>query len=256
MLDSIQGRVYTVTGAASGIGQATAVLLAELGAAGIALSDVNEGGLQKTAQLCSKFPSTKITTETLDVSNDEATRQWIENTVTEFGRLDGCANVAGIAGGDGGTTTATINQQDWDRMIGVNLSGVMYCMRPQLQHLRRPGGAVVNVASTAGLHGLPKSAAYSASKHGVIGLSASAAGEFGRAGIRIKTVCPGPIDTKIFRDGEAKGLFDANVMGGSTLLGRMGQPREVANIIVFLLSDSASYVTGAHWTVDGGYTAC
>ncbi|OIW32571.1 NAD(P)-binding protein [Coniochaeta ligniaria NRRL 30616] len=256
MFDTIKGKVYTVTGAASGIGRETAVLLAELGAAGVALSDVNEAGLQATAQLCSKFPSTTVTTQTLDVSNDQAVSEWIKNTVKEHGRLDGCANVAGIAGGSDDTTTATIEQRDWDRMIGVNLSGIMYCMRQQLQHLPQPGGVIVNVASTAGLHGLPKSAAYSASKHGVVGLTASAAGEFGRAGVRINSVCPGPIDTQIFRDGEAKGLFDSNVMGGATLLGRMGKPREVAYVLVFLLSDAASYVTGAHWTVDGGYTAC
>jgi len=169
--------------------------------------------------------------------------------------LDGAANVAGIAGGDGDTTVQTIVQRDWDRMIGVNLSGVMNCMRSQLAHIAKPGGSIVNVASTAGIHGLPKSAAYSASKHGVIGLTTSASGEFGRAGVRINAVLPGPIDTRIFRDGEAKGLFDGDVMGGATQLGRMGKAEEVANVIIFLLSDSASYVTGARWTVDGGYTA-
>ncbi|KAK6064910.1 3-oxoacyl-(acyl-carrier-protein) reductase [Seiridium cupressi] len=261
MLDSIQGKFYTVTGAASGIGQATAIQLAELGAAGISISDINENGLQTTSQLCSKYSSTRIITQKLDVSDNDAVSQWIETTVKEFGRLDGCANVAGIAGGESDTTTATIEQKDWDRTIAVNLSGMMYCMRQQLRHLPQPGGAIVNVSSASGLRGLPKSASYSASKHAVIGLSASAAGEFGKVGVRVNAVCPaaderGPVDTKIFRDGETRGVFSADVMSRATLLERMGQASEVANVLIFLLSDAASFVTGAHWAVDGGYTAC
>ncbi|OCK81381.1 putative short chain dehydrogenase/ reductase [Lepidopterella palustris CBS 459.81] len=254
MAMNLHGKNFTVTGAASGIGRATAILLAELGAAGVAISDVNEVGLKETEEICLKF-GTKITARKLDVSDADAVSSWIADTVSEFGKLDGAANVAGIAGGDGTTTVQTIVQRDWDRMMGVNLNGVMYCMRSQLEHIAKPGGSIVNVASTAGIHGLPKSAAYSASKHGVIGLTRSAAGEFGRAGVRINSVLPGPIDTRIFREGEEKGLFDAKVMGGATQLGRMGRAEEVANVIAFLLSDSSSYVTGARWTVDGGYTA-
>jgi len=211
--------------------------------------------LKDTQARAQKF-GTKITIRKVDVRKAEEVDKWIEDSVAEFGRLDGAANVAGVAGGDGDTTVQTIVQKDWDFIMHVNLYGVMHCMRAQLGKIAKPGGSIVNVSSTAGVHGLPKSAAYSSSKYGVIGLTESAAGEFGKAGIRINALLPGPIDTRIFRDGEAKGLFDAEVMGGGTLLGRMGQAEEVAKVLVFLLSDDASYVTGAHWTVDGGYTAC
>lgn len=143
----------------------------------------------------------------------------------------------------------------WDKTIGVNLTGLMACMRAELQYLPKPGGAIVNVASTAGIRGLPGSSTYSASKFGVIGLTQSAAGEFGQSGIRINAVLPGPIDTAIFRDGEKKGLFDSKIMGGSTFFNRMGQAAEVANVLAFLLSSDSSFVTGAAWPVDGGYTA-
>ncbi|KAI9839495.1 MAG: hypothetical protein M1819_002120 [Sarea resinae] len=270
----MEGRVYTVTGAASGIGQATAVRLAELGAAGVAISDVNEAGLKTTEELCKKYaPKAKVTIRKLDVRINEDVEKWIEDTYAEFGRLDGAANVAGVAGGEGDTTVETIvsgkgsksvrdganvqvqRQKDWEFIMNINLTGVMQCMRAQLAKITKPGGSIVNVSSTSGIHGLPHSAAYAASKHGVIGLTSSAAGEFGKKGVRINSLLPGPIDTQIFRDGEAKGLFSADTMGGDTILGRMGKAEEVAKVLVFLLSDDASYVTGGKWTVDGGYTA-
>ncbi|TVY85976.1 3-oxoacyl-[acyl-carrier-protein] reductase [Lachnellula willkommii] len=250
----IQGKVFTVTGAASGIGQATTVRLAQLGATGIAISDVDVVGLEKTKKLCEAH-ETKITTRKVDVRVVEDVNRWIEDTYTEFGKLDGAANVAGVAGGDGDTTVETVVQKDWEFTMGVNVNGVMHCMRAQLAKLTKPGGSIVNVSSTSGLHGLPHSAAYSTSKFAVIGLTESAAGEFGKAGVRINAILPGPTDTKIFRDGEEKGLFSADAMGGSTLLGRMGSAEEIANVLCFMLSYEASFVTGASWVVDGGYNA-
>ncbi|KAG2016855.1 hypothetical protein GB937_006057 [Aspergillus fischeri] len=257
MPSSIAGRVYMVTGASSGIGQATAVKLAKLGAAGLALSDVNVEGLQKTKDECSRYES-NVTVTRVDVSRNDQVTRWASETVQQFGRLDGAANIAGIAMGDGTTNCETIvsdlfstsltplllSPESWDRLMDVNLKGVMLCMRAQLPHLPRPGGVIVNISSTSGLRGLPHNAAYSSSKFGVIGLSASAAGEFGPLGIRINSLLPGPVDTAIFRDGEARGLFDSQILSKATCLGRMGQAHEIANVLCFLLSDDASYVTG------------
>lgn len=150
-------------------------------------------------------------------------------------------------------------------MLNVNLTGIMYCMRAQLPHLPRPGGAIVNVSSTSGLRGLPHNAAYSSSKFGVIGLTSPRPGSLANmaSGLTLSsrksetdsfcelfiliTFVPtarGPIDTPIFRDGEAKGLFNSEMLSSATLLGRMGQAHEVAKVLYFLLSDDASYVTG------------
>ncbi|KAJ5982938.1 short chain dehydrogenase/ reductase [Penicillium waksmanii] len=183
------GRFYAVTGAASGIGQAIVVRLAELGAAGISISDVNSAGLEATKALCTGF-KTRTISQKVDVSRYDQVEQWIQYTIDEFGRLDGAANVAGIAGGSGNTTCATMKDSDWNAMIGINLTGVMHCMRAQIPHLPNPGGAIVNVSSTSGLRGLPHNAAYASSKFGVIGLTESAAGEFGSKGIRINALLP------------------------------------------------------------------
>ncbi|KAF4334387.1 short chain dehydrogenase reductase family oxidoreductase [Fusarium beomiforme] len=255
-MSSLKGRVYTVTGAASGIGQAVAMRLVELGATGLALCDVNMANLEKTKALCVEAGLNEVKLSRVDVSDPTQVEDWIKEVIDHFGRLDGSANVAGIAGGNGDTTCETIKQEDWDRMLAVNLNGVMYCMRSQLAHLPRPGGVIVNVSSTSGLRGLPNNAAYATSKFGVIGLTESAAGEFGRQGVRINALLPGPIDTPIFRDGEAKGLFNSARVSAATCLGRMGQAHEVAKVLCFLMTDDASYVTGAHWTVDGGFNAC
>ncbi|KAF2492583.1 putative short chain dehydrogenase/ reductase [Lophium mytilinum] len=251
----MEGRVYAVTGGASGIGQAVVVRLAELGARGIAISDVNLAGLENTKKLCTAS-ATEITCTKVDVSKPDQVETWIEDTVRVFGRLDGAANVAGIAAGKGDTTCQNIKQKEWDTMLSINLNGVMHCMRAQLPHLPRPGGAIVNVSSTSGLRGFPHNAAYSTSKFGIIGLTESAAGEFGKEGIRINALLPGPIDTPLLRDRAVEGGFDVEATSGATCLGRTGRPHEVAKVLCFLLSDDASYVTGAHWTVDGGYSAC
>lgn len=243
MVTTFENKVYCVTGAASGIGKATAILLAQKGATGLALSDVDAQGLVDTEKTCTAAGAQVVATK-VDVRDRAQVDAWINDSVYHFGRLDGAANVAGVAGGNGDTVIETIVQADWDFTLGVNLTGVMNCMRAQLPHLPRPGGAMVNIASTSGRRGLAHNAAYASSKFAVIGLTESAAGEYAKHGIRINALLPGPIDTKIFRDGEAIGLFNAASISKETLLGRMGQAEEVAKVLCFLLSDDASYVTG------------
>ncbi|KAM5377479.1 hypothetical protein ACJZ2D_004848 [Fusarium nematophilum] len=251
-----KNRSYCITGAASGIGRAVAIQLASEKASGLALSDVNIKGLNETADECRRLGVQNILATKLDVRNRDGVESWIEEAYRVFGRLDGAANVAGVAGGNGDTVIESIVQEDWDRTMGVNVNGVVNCMRAQLPRLTQPGGAIVNVASTSGKRGLPHNAAYATSKFAVIGLTESAAGEYAKKGIRINALLPGPIDTKIFRNGEAMGLFDSDMLSRDTLLGRLGKAEEVAKVLCFLLSDDASYVTGAHWNVDGGYLAC
>lgn len=250
----VKGKIFTVTGAASGIGRATAIRLAELGAFGIAISDVNLEALKEVQSVCTEKGS-KVTIRKVDVRFMEEVQSWIDETVGEFGRLDGAANVAGVAAGDGNTNVQTLQQKDWDFTLAVNLNGVLNCMRAQLEKITKPGGSIVNVSSTSGLFGYPGGSAYATSKFAVIGLTESAAGEFGQEGVRINALLPGPIDTAIIRSGEERGLWDSKMLGTETLLGRTGQADEVAKVLCFLLSDDASYVTGAKWTVDGGYAA-
>ncbi|KIM93332.1 hypothetical protein OIDMADRAFT_61671 [Oidiodendron maius Zn] len=250
----VKGKIFTVTGAASGIGKATAIRLAQLGAAGIAISDVNVDALCDTEESC-KALGARVTSSKIDVRDAIQVENWVMETIQTFGKLDGAANVAGVAAGHGNHTVATLPQKDWDFTMAVNLTGVLNCMRAELGQITKPGGSIVNVSSTSGLFGSPMNAAYATSKFGVIGLTESAAGEWGRQGVRINALLPGPIDTGIIRDGEARGLWNSKLLGDETLLGRTGEAGEVAKVLCFLLSDDASYVTGAKWTVDGGYAA-
>lgn len=192
-MNSLSGKVICVTGAASGMGLATAKMLYARGAL-LALADLRRDALEKAIQEItgSDLTSSKgrITASEVDIKYSSQVNDWIESTVSHYGRLDGAANVAGILGKSFGTGDLTqIDDQEFDLVTSVNLRGVFNCMRAQLKVMKE-GGSIVNAASTTGLEGHPMNAVYSATKHAVTGLTKSVAGEFGAKGIRVNCVAP------------------------------------------------------------------
>ena len=187
---TLQGKTIAITGAGSGIGAATARLAAERGAS-LALSDINEEALNKVVEEV-KTKGTKVTGTRIDVSKSAEVDAWINATVKEFGRLDGAANIAGVEAKPGKKVLAKIvdiDDEQWDFIIGINLTGLFYCLRAELRVMER-GASVLNVASLAGVMGRPGVGAYSTSKHGVVGLSRTAAKEVGERGIRVNILAP------------------------------------------------------------------
>jgi len=186
---SLTGKVIAITGGASGIGLATAQLLASRGAT-LSLADVSDQGLEAASKAIKAKHDVEILTFPLDVRSREQVDNWIKETVAKFGKLDGAANIAGVIPkniGVGGIPE--LEEEEWEFIIGVNLTGVMHCMRAQMKAIS-DGGSIVNASSIAGLQGRPNNAAYAASKHGVIGLTKSAAKEIGVRGVRVNSFAP------------------------------------------------------------------
>jgi NAD(P)-dependent dehydrogenase (short-subunit alcohol dehydrogenase family) len=244
-----QRKVAFVTGAASGIGRATAEAFVAKGYATV-LADRDETlGREVEARL---RPSGECLFVRCDVSDDDAVRAAVEQGVAAFGRLDAAFNAAGIDG-EQGRTVAEGTRENWDRVIAVDLTGVWSCMRHQIpQMLKSGGGAIVNCASAAGLIAAPRLSAYVAAKHGVVGLTKTAALEYARQGIRVNAVCPGMIDTPMFRGSITPEATEALI--GFSPIGRFGQPNEIAAAVLWLCDESASFVTGQALAVDGGWT--
>jgi len=243
------GRVALVTGASGGIGRASALAFAAAGAA-VLVSDVNDaGGAETVAQI--EAAGGKARFQHCDVSKSDQVKAMVTAAVDAFGGLDFALNNAGI-------NNLGSNEYDddvWERSLGINLSGVMRCMREEAEvMLPRGKGAIVNTASINGLVGNPSQPGYTASKHGVVGLTRHGALRWAQAGIRVNAVCPGVIETPMTAPLVADPAM-RKVIDGMTPMGRMGQAEEVAAAVLWLCSDAASFVTGHPLVIDGGATA-
>lgn len=281
----LEGKVFAITGGASGIGLATAKSLARKGAI-VCLADVDQVALDSAACF---FTSQKrsFKTSILDVSKRSDVESWIGSIVSEFGRLDGAANVAGIIGkGHGRDAVTDLDDGEWDRIIAVNLTGMMYCLRAELNGVI-DGGSIVNVASIHGTKGMPllipilpifilpriridnvhllmlfasasgfaRHAAYDASKHGVIGLTKAAAQENGPREVRVNAVAPGSIYTPLMqKHWDLSGRPADAPFDEPSAFQRHGTAEEVANVIVFLLGPESTFVSGSVYAVDGAWT--
>jgi NAD(P)-dependent dehydrogenase (short-subunit alcohol dehydrogenase family) len=245
----LEGRVALVTGAASGIGRATAELLAAMGARVLA-SDVDaDAGAAVVAALREGGAEARFVAA--DVTDGGAVRAAVADAVEAFGRLDCAANCAGVGGGH--ASTHEYPEDEWDRIVAVNLRGTWLAMRAEIEAmLAAGGGAIVNVSSTLGLRGSPFGSPYSASKHGVLGLTRTAALEYAAHGIRVNAVCPGAIDTPMMDATFERFPGFKEALTGFVPMRRMGGPDEVAGAIAWLSSDAASFVTGEALTVEGG----
>ena len=251
MPGSLDGKVALVTGASSGIGRASAVVFAREGAKVVAADIMVEGG-EETARIIQDSGGEAIFVRT-DVSAAKEVEALINTAIETYGRLDCAHNNAAIVGAV--TQTHEYLEDAWDAVMAVNLKGVWLCMRYEIpQMLRQGGGAIVNTASAAGLVGVRGQPAYTASKHGVNGLTKVAALENAERGIRINSVCPGITRTPMIEQFVALSPdYTEEGIIGLVPAGRMGTPEEIAEAVIWLCSDSASFVTGHNMSVDGGW---
>lgn len=252
MNTSFRNKVAFVTGAAGGIGFATAQAFAEAGAA-VAITDINEKAARAAAETLARAGHRSLGLR-CDVADEASVAAAIGQTVDTFGRLDAAYNNAGMHAPS--VETADALAEDFDRVIAVNLRGVWTCMKHELRQMRKQGsGAIVNCSSQSGLAGIAGLGAYTASKHGVIGLTRAAALEYARSGIRINAICPGTVNTPMVAKAMADHPAQMQAVIDDIPLGRMGTPEEIASAVLWLCSPGAGFMIGQTVAPDGGYTA-
>lgn len=244
------GKTVLVTGGSSGIGRATVEAFAHAGA-NVAVVDIDREAGESTVQaICNAGGSADFFFA--DVADESSVRAMVDDVVQRFGSLHIAHNNAGVEGRT--VPLCDVPSENWRKVIDVDLSSVFYCMKAEIEQMLRcgGGGVIVNTASASGLIGGYNLSAYTAAKHGVVGLTKAAAADYGAQGIRINALCPGPIDTPFIA--ELPEAFRDRLMFGVPL-NRLGQPKEMANAVLWLCSDAASYVTGHALAVDGGVVA-
>ncbi|MCA3340128.1 MAG: SDR family NAD(P)-dependent oxidoreductase [Alphaproteobacteria bacterium] len=255
MTRDLEGKSALVTGGASGIGRATALAFAREGAR-VAVADILEEAAQNTVSEIKAMGGQALAIA-CDVTDDDAVKAMIAATADAFGGLDCAFNNAGIAPyqvNAGGQKIADVAPEAWRRLIDVNLTGVWLCLRHEVAQMRAQGsgGVIINTASILGLIGSATSSAYVAAKHGVVGLTKTAAADHAEDNIRVNAVCPGYIETPMTE--ETMRRRGERILA-RVPMARMGQASEIAEAVVWLCSPKASFVTGVSWAVDGGYTA-
>lgn len=255
MTRDLEGKSALVTGGASGIGRATALAFAREGAR-VAVADILEEAAQNTVSEIKAMGGQALAIA-CDVTDDDAVKAMITRAVDAFGGLDCAFNNAGIAPyqvNAGGQKIADVAPEAWRRLIDVNLTGVWLCLRHEVAQMRAQGsgGVIINTASILGLVGTATSSAYVAAKHGVVGLTKTAAADHAEDNIRVNAVCPGYIETPMTE--ETMRRRGERILA-RVPMARMGKAREIAEAVIWLCSPKASFVTGVSWAVDGGYTA-
>ncbi len=250
----LEGKSALITGGGSGIGRATALACAREGA-WVAVADLGLAGAQETVALIEAAGGQAVALA-VDVTDEASVAAMVAATINAFGGLDCAFNNAGIAPHNVGPSQqkiADVSRESWDALMAVNVTGVFLCLKHEVLHMREHGGgAIVNTASVAGLLGLQTGAAYPASKHAVMGLTKTAATDHASDGVRVNAICPGYITTPMT---ELTRERAGNRIMARVPQARFGEPGEIAEAVVFLLSARASFVTGSCWTADGGYSA-
>jgi NAD(P)-dependent dehydrogenase (short-subunit alcohol dehydrogenase family) len=250
METAFKNKVAIITGGSSGIGRATALAFAKKGAK-IVIVDWHES--PETMESLTDLGAEAIFIK-CDVSKSADVKAMVKKTIATFGQLDYAFNNAGIEGDS--APTADCTEENWDKTIAINLKGIWLCMKHEIPEMLRQGkGTIVNCSSVAGLVGFEGLPAYVASKHGIIGLTKTAALEYAGQGIRMNTVCPGVIQTPMMDRLTGKKKEAIEQFTALEPVGRMGQPEEIANTVVWMCSDEASFITGHAMVVDGGFVA-